>query len=1052
MFVPKKGGGLRLCVDYRGLNKITLKNRTPLPLISETLDRLGGAKIFTKLDLKDAYHRLRIRRGDEWKTAFRTRYGHFEYCVLPFGLSNAPATFQAYINQALVGLVDVTCVVYLDDILVYSENPAEHTTVVRQILERLQQAGLFANLKKCVFDTDTVEFLGFVISPAGITMEASRVSAIVEWPAPTSIREVQVFLGFANFYRRFIQAYSRVAKPISDLLRTKEKSMIFEWTKAAEEAFQSLKASFTTAPILRHFDPGRPIRVETDASGFAVAGILSQFFEEGAHTAWHPIAYFSKKMSDTEGRYETHDSELLAIVMAFRIWRHYLAHSRRTIVVKSDHHNLKYFMTKRKLNGRQARWAEELAAFDFVLEYRSGSSNPADGPSRRPDHHLGSGLDSVQMVDLSSKLRTVATVSCSQSSTECTLGKDFLVPGSGLDSVQHLGADGNPKRTRLPTLHEKLRAKEGVDFSLLVAIMGRHVDVPANPQSKGQERGGRRSSTGNCSGSDTPSVDHLFCDGVGDASPLLEPVAGVAGCKQYIPRIRAMSSLVVGSETAYTQSATSLLELLAKLQETDHFVQRRKYESYGSCKRAGDTKTWDLDANNLLRYRGAVYVPNDSALRDELLKVNHDDPLAGHFGAGKTLELMRRKYFWQNMKKDIRDYVRTCPVCQRTKAKRHLPFGELASFPIPAKPWDEITLDFITGLPPSKFRGRVYDSILVIVDRYTKLARYILTTKEITAPELAELFVIHVFKDFGLPKGMTSDRGSVFTSKFWASLCFYLTIRRRLSTAFHPQTDGQTENLNQTLEHYLRSYCCYHQDDWATKLALAEFTYNNSMHSTTGISPFFAMYGFHPTVDFNVEDNVPAGGAPAAAERVELIRKERQRLQIRWQDAVKAQKLHHDKKHIPRRFKVSDKVLLRAKNIKQLRPSGKLADKYLGPFEIVEAIGEHGQAFRLKLPPSYKIHDVFHVSLLEPWHSRVGAAEEPRSVEIEGVEEYEVESVQAHREQKKGREYLVRWKGYAPADDTWEAAGNLEHAQEAVQEYLQKSKKPMSKRRKRKYN
>ena len=139
MFVPKKGGGLRLCVDYRGLNRITIKNRTPLPLISETIDRLQRAKVFTKLDLKDAYHRLRIREGDEWKTAFRTRYGHFEYCVMPFGLSNAPATFQAYINHALVRLIDVTCVVYLDDILIYSEDPAQHTEAVRRVLERLQQ-------------------------------------------------------------------------------------------------------------------------------------------------------------------------------------------------------------------------------------------------------------------------------------------------------------------------------------------------------------------------------------------------------------------------------------------------------------------------------------------------------------------------------------------------------------------------------------------------------------------------------------------------------------------------------------------------------------------------------------------------------------------------------------------------------------------------------------------------------------------------------------------------------------------------------------------------
>ena len=180
LFVPKKDGGLRLCVDYRGLNAVTIKNRHPLPLITETLDRLCGAKRFSKLDLKDAYHRIRIKRGDEWKTAFRTRYGHFEYLVMPFGLANAPATFQAYINRALAGLVDVTCVVYLDDILIFSEDPAEHWQHVKQVLQRLRQYQLYANLKKCAFNTTQVEFLGFIVSTAGVEMDPRRVATIKE--------------------------------------------------------------------------------------------------------------------------------------------------------------------------------------------------------------------------------------------------------------------------------------------------------------------------------------------------------------------------------------------------------------------------------------------------------------------------------------------------------------------------------------------------------------------------------------------------------------------------------------------------------------------------------------------------------------------------------------------------------------------------------------------------------------------------------------------------------------------------------------------------------
>ena len=208
LFVPKKDGGLRLYIDYRGLNKVTVKNRHPLPLISETLDRLNGAKHFTKLDLKDAYHRIRIRKGDEWKTAFRTRYGHFEYLVMPFGLTNAPATFQAYINKSLIGLIDHFCVVYLDDILIYSDSISEHVNHVKQVLKRLRQSSLFVSLKKCEFFTTEVEFLGFIVSVDGVAMDQRRVTAIQDWPKPASYHDIQVFLGFVNFYRRFIHHYS----------------------------------------------------------------------------------------------------------------------------------------------------------------------------------------------------------------------------------------------------------------------------------------------------------------------------------------------------------------------------------------------------------------------------------------------------------------------------------------------------------------------------------------------------------------------------------------------------------------------------------------------------------------------------------------------------------------------------------------------------------------------------------------------------------------------------------------------------------------------------
>lgn len=208
LFVKKKDGSLRLCVDYRGLNKITIKNRYPLPLIPEALDRLCHAKIFTKLDLRGAYNLVRIKEGDEWKTAFRTRYGHFECLVMPFGLTNAPAVFQHFMNDVFRDLLDVTTLIYLDDILIFSEDPAKHTQHVKQILERLIKFGLYAKAEKSEFSSTKTEFLGFIISPEGLNMAPSKVEAVTQWPIPKTVKDLQQFLGFANFYRRFIPGYS----------------------------------------------------------------------------------------------------------------------------------------------------------------------------------------------------------------------------------------------------------------------------------------------------------------------------------------------------------------------------------------------------------------------------------------------------------------------------------------------------------------------------------------------------------------------------------------------------------------------------------------------------------------------------------------------------------------------------------------------------------------------------------------------------------------------------------------------------------------------------
>lgn len=390
LFVRKKTGGLRLCVDYRGLNAITKKNRYPLPLIDDLLDRVQGCKHFTVIDLKNAFNLVRIKEGDEWKTAFRTPMGLYEYLVMPMGLTNAPATFQAFIQDTLRDYLDVFCVVYLDDILVFSRSQDDHDAHVKKVLDRLRDAHLFANAEKCEFDKSQVSYLGYLLGADGIRMDPKKLDTVASWPEPTSVKDIQSFLGFTNFYRRFVDNYARIVVPLNALTR---KDTPFDFSPACRDAFVALKKALLSYPVLRHYDASRPCTLSTDASDFAISGVLQQPDDDGR---LHPVGYFSRKLTPAEINYEVYDKELLAVVESFRDMRAWLHGTTQPVSVVSDHKNLEYFMSSRVLNRRQARWSIFLSEFNFRLVWGPGLKNVADSPSRRPDFAPKKGDDVLE--------------------------------------------------------------------------------------------------------------------------------------------------------------------------------------------------------------------------------------------------------------------------------------------------------------------------------------------------------------------------------------------------------------------------------------------------------------------------------------------------------------------------------------------------------------------------------------------------------------------------------------------------------------------------------
>jgi hypothetical protein len=343
LFVKKKDGSLRMCVDYRPLNAVTIKNKYPLPRIDVLFDQLAGAKVFSKIDLHSGYHQIKIRPCDIPKTAFSTRYGLYEFLVMSFGLTNAPAYFMYLMNSMFMTELDKFVVVFINDILIYSKSENDHAKHLRVVLQRLRDHKLYAKFSKCEFWLKSVKFLGHTISQDGISVDPSKVQEVMDWKPPKSVHQIRSFLGLAGYYRRFIPDFSRITKPMTELLK---KGVKFVWSEACEKAFHTLRQHLTSAPVLAQPNNSKPFEVFCDASGTGLGCVLMQ---EG-----RVIAYASQALRPHELNYPTHDLELAAVVHALKIWRHYLMGNHCNIF--TDHKSFKYIFTQSELNMRQRRW------------------------------------------------------------------------------------------------------------------------------------------------------------------------------------------------------------------------------------------------------------------------------------------------------------------------------------------------------------------------------------------------------------------------------------------------------------------------------------------------------------------------------------------------------------------------------------------------------------------------------------------------------------------------------------------------------------------------
>ena len=439
-------------------------------------------------------------------------------------------------------------------------------------------------------------------------------------------------------------------------------------------------------------------------------------------------------------------------------------------------------------------------------------------------------------------------------------------------------------------------------------------------------------------------------------------------------------------------------------------------------------------ADGLLYYEGRLFVPDDDELRLFIAQNDHDSRIAGHFGQDKTEELISRNFHWPGMHEWIRDYVSTCAHCQRNKSTRHKRYGLLDPLELPARAWDSISMDFITELPESKGNTQIW----VVVDRFTKMAHFIPLPTKVSADDLARYFLRDIWRQHGLPSSIVSDRDSRFTSRFWKALMQLLQIQTKMSTAFHPQTDGQTERTNQTLEQYLRMYSNYERTDWADLLPMAEFAYNNAPASATGLTPFYANYGYNPRTTLVTDVSVSNPAAKLYQQHVHEVQEEC----LAQLDASRARmgRYYDQRRQPPPVFSVGQYVLLDGRNIRTRRPAKKLEPKYYGPYTIKRKISN--TAYELNLPPRMRIHPVFHVSLLEPYRSstipgREDIRQEPEN--IEGDQDWDVEEIVGSFEMADGTvKYEVKWANFDITENTYEPYDNLTGCLDTLKDFHRK--------------
>ena len=954
VLVRKKNGDLRLTVDYRLLNSRTIRDQYNIPKIEETLQSLTGAAWFSVLDLKSGYYQMEMEEEDKEKTAFWCPLGFYEFNRMPQGLCNAPASFQRLMERCIGDMAFTDVIVYLDDLLVFSKTLDEHEEKLDRVLARLQEYGLKLNPEKCQFVRKSVKCLGHVISAEGVQTDPDKIEAVKTWPRPQNVREMKSFLGFAGYYRRFIQHYSKIAKPLCDLMKLYEpvrkkrgrsktskiskKAKKIEkkrpnpetpfgsnWTKSCQTAFDTLISRLTTAPTLQFADYNAPFILHTDASTTGLGAALYQQRDGKLK----PVAYASRGLSKSEANYPAHKLEFLALKWAVtEKFADYLYGAKFQVL--TDNNPLTYILTTAKLDATGQRWLAALVNFDFDIKYKPGKNNQdADGLSRRPQKPPHDDDEYIELQEQIEKMRARF------------LGKPIETLNAALLATRQPG-------------------EQAISYPTFAAICASH----------GVNKHAMCTST-------SASVQQQDIMNDGDDDDDITMVETISDTPDAVPSWFDDPS-ALGQNSLPGISLTEWI----KLQQDDAHLGP-VIESLTKGEKPDRAKLMDMPEETKLLFRqwdklevrdGVLFRktsgPDDqdkfqlvlpSQYRAEALRGLHDE--VGHPSFERTLDLVRSRLYWPLMQKSVEDKCRTCERCVRRKA-RALTAAPLVSI-VTTRPMELLCMDFLKIEPDA----RDTRNVLVITDHFTRYA-FAIPTRDQKATTVAKALWENVFIHYGFPERLHADQGRDFESAVIKEMCKLLNIKKSRSSPYHPQGNGQCERFNQTLLNLLGTLEDEKKENWRSHVAPLVHAYNCTRNESTGLSPYALMFGREPRLPIDLRLGLSSStDGPMSHKR--YAQKLKERLQRAHHLAAEkagkraaANKRRYDAK--VREFSIlpGDRVLV--KNVK-LRGNRKLADKWESDVYLVEEqCGEEMPVYKVRPETGDGPQRTLHRNMLLP--------------------------------------------------------------------------------------